>query len=62
MIEHYALKQSNVIDITHDILARDRNGREVVSRALKQFEDSNLIKLHRGKIEILDIKGLYRHQ
>ena len=63
LIEHYALKQSNVIDITHDILARDMGtAREVVSRALKQFEDSNLIKLHRGKIEILDIKGLYRHQ
>ena len=63
LIEHYALKQSNVIDITHDILARDMGtAREVVSRALKQFEDSNLIKLYRGKIEILDIKGLYRHQ
>lgn len=32
--------------------------REVVSRALKNFENQKLIKLSRGKINILDMKKL----
>ena len=43
-----------IIDITHDSIANKLNtSRVVVSRILKDLENKNKIKLHRGKIEIL---------
>lgn len=50
------LKQKNetLIEITHeDIASNLGTSRVVVSRVLKELEHKNLIKLHRGKIELL---------
>lgn len=50
------LKQKNkvLIEITHEEIASNLGtSRVVVSRVLKDLEHKNLIKLHRGKIEIL---------
>ena len=41
------------------MLARDAGtAREVVTRILKQFQNDGLVKLTRGKIEVLDASGL----
>ncbi|NOQ16408.1 MAG: helix-turn-helix domain-containing protein [Methyloprofundus sp.] len=46
---------SQEISITHQIIAEElASSREVISRLLKEFERNNLIKLSRGKIEIID--------
>ena len=50
------LKQKNetLIEITHEEIASNLGtSRVVVSRVLKDLEHKDLIKLHRGKIEIL---------
>lgn len=61
LLEHSTYYEDNIIKITHEDLARDLGtAREVVTRMLKQFEEENLIKMSRGKIEILDIKALSR--
>ncbi|WP_251388763.1 Crp/Fnr family transcriptional regulator [Mediterraneibacter agrestimuris] len=55
ILEHRALGGEDVLTITHDVLARDLGtAREVVSRLLKQFQMDGLVKLARGKIEVLD--------
>ena len=60
----YLLDKSSSGDIhhlyvTHEEIAREINtSREVASRVLKQLEEDEVIKLHRGKIEILDKKML----
>ncbi len=47
-------KDSNIIKTTHEKIAMELgSAREVISRKLKQFEKEGLIKLKRGKIEIL---------
>ena len=59
LLEHMALEESSELIITHDIIARDLGtAREVVTRLLKQFQTDGIVKLSRGKIEILDIKKL----
>ena len=59
LLEHRALENSDVLGITHEILARDAGtAREVVTRLLKQFQADGLVKLTRGKVEITDVKGL----
>ena len=59
LLEHRALENSDVLSITHEILARDAGtAREVVTRLLKQFQADGLVKLTRGKVEITDVKGL----
>ncbi|BCG65336.1 MAG: CRP/FNR family transcriptional regulator, anaerobic regulatory protein [Methyloprofundus sp.] len=46
---------SQKISITHQIIAEElASSREVISRLLKEFERNQLIKLSRGKIEIID--------
>lgn len=51
--------RGDVLNITHDVLARDAGtAREVVTRILKQFQNDGLVKLTRGKIEVLDAPGL----
>jgi CRP/FNR family transcriptional regulator len=51
--------QSNVIVTTHDTLATELgSAREVISRTLKQLKQEQLISLTRGKITIVDYKGL----
>lgn len=63
-IAMYLITKSNelnnsIISITHEEIAREINtSREVASRILKQLEEDKAIKLHRGKIEILNKKQL----
>ena len=48
-----------MLNNTQDVLARDAGtAREVVTRILKQFQNDGLVKLTRGKIEVLDASGL----
>lgn len=55
ILEHRALAGSDILAITHDVLARDiGTAREVVTRLLKQFQIDGLVKLTRGRIEVLD--------
>ena len=59
LLEHRALAGGDTLTITHDALARDLGtAREVVTRLLKQFQTDGLVKLSRGKIEVLDASGL----
>lgn len=59
LIELSALNNSPSLEITHDYLARELGtAREVVTRLLKQFQDDNVVKLSRNKIEILNIEQL----
>ena len=55
LLEHRAMEGSDVFPVTHEILARDAGtAREVVTRLLKQFQADGMVKLTRGKVEILD--------
>jgi CRP/FNR family transcriptional regulator len=48
-----------IIKMTHEELATELGtAREVISRLLKELELSGLVKLQRGSIEVLDVKGL----
>ena len=59
LLEHRVITGGDVLNITHDVLARDAGtAREVVTRILKQFQNDGLVKLTRGKIEVLDAPGL----
>lgn len=59
ILEHRALAGTDVLTITHDVLARDLGtAREVVTRLLKQFQLDGMVKLTRGKIEVLDAAKL----
>ena len=59
LLEHRGITGEDVLNITHDVLARDAGtAREVVTRILKQFQNDGLVKLTRGKIEVLDASGL----
>lgn len=59
LLEHRGLEGSDVIAVTHEMLARDAGtAREVVTRILRQFQSDGLVKLTRGKIEITDAAGL----
>lgn len=49
------------LTITHDQIAAELGtAREVVSRALKSFEKSGLLRLRRGKIEMIDWSHIER--
>lgn len=55
ILEHRALAGADTFAITHDVLARDiGTAREVVTRLLKQFQKDEMIRITRGKIEVLD--------
>lgn len=61
LLEHRAMEQSDVLKITHEALARDAGtAREVVTRILRQFQTDGLVKLTRGRIQILDAAALGR--
>lgn len=61
LMEHRALSGGEMLNITHETLAKDAGtAREVVTRVLKQFQKDGLVKLTRGKVEILDAAGLGR--
>ena len=52
----------NHLYVTHEEIAREINtSREVASRILKQLEDGGIIKLKRGKIDIIDKNVLKRY-
>lgn len=57
--EQSNIKQSDILKITHDEIARNLGtAREVVTRMLKYFSDESVVKLSRGVIEIKDRKKL----
>ena len=48
-------RTSDTLPVTHEALARDAGtAREVVTRLLKQFQADGLVRLTRGKVEIID--------
>lgn len=52
----------NHLYVTHEEIAREINtSREVASRVLKQLEDEGVIRLKRGKIDIIDKNVLKRY-
>ncbi len=59
LLEQKEMNGSNVLKFTHDDIAKNIGSvREVVSRTLKDFENRGIIKLSRGKLEILNSKNL----
>ena len=61
LLEHRGLSGKETISLTHETLAKDAGtAREVVTRILKQFQKDGLVRLTRGRIEILDVPGLGR--
>ncbi len=48
------LQNNTIIQTTHEELARELSStREVITRMLQQLENNKVLKLHRGKIELL---------
>lgn len=59
LVTEYEHKDSLDIFLTHEQIAKYiGSAREVVSRALKQFEKDKMVKLSRGGIRITDAKAL----
>lgn len=59
LLKRMSIEHSNEIQTTHEVIAGDiGSAREVVSRTLKNFQDIGFVKLSRGKIVVLDEKGL----
>lgn len=60
LLEQASLKQSDELDITHEVLARELGtAREVVTRLLKQFQIDGLVSLSRGNIKLDKEEELY---
>lgn len=54
LLEWLELQEQKTITITHDNLASHLGtSREIISRILKNFEEQGLVKLSRGKIELI---------
>lgn len=54
LLEYRAFEGSDTLNVTHEMIAKDLGtAREVVTRMLKQFQLDEVVKLSRGKIEIL---------
>lgn len=54
LLEWLELQEEKVITVTHDNLASHLGtSREIISRILKGFEEQGILKLSRGKIELL---------
>ena len=61
LVEEMEGANSTTLSLTHENIAREINStREVVTRMLKRFAQENIIKSHRGSIEILDPDRLRR--
>lgn len=59
LLEEYSDSQSRILSVTHEQLARHLgSAREVITRLLKYFVQEGLIRLSRGKIELLDLERL----
>ena len=54
ILEYLKNKNQKFIEVTHEYIANDLDtSRVVISRILKDLENKNIVKLHRGKIELL---------
>lgn len=59
LLEFLLTKNEQVIYITHDELSIELGTvREVITRKMKELEKQNLIKVLRGRVEIIDSEGL----
>lgn len=59
LIEEYSDAGGGILTVTHEELARHLgSAREVITRLLKYFSQEGLIRLSRGRIEILDMQRL----
>lgn len=59
LLEQSVLEDSRTLAVTHDTIAKNvGTAREVVSRSLKYLENDGLLKLSRGRIELIDLKKL----
>lgn len=59
LLEQSAIEGSDIINITHEIIAKNLgSAREVVSRMLKYFQSSDIVYVSRGSIEIKNRKKL----
>lgn len=59
LLEQRAIEESEVLVLTHEEIARNLgSAREVVTRMLNYFAAEGLVRLSRGKVEILDEKRL----
>ncbi len=53
------IEGTDILNITHETIGNHLgNPREVVTRMLKYFQNEGLVKLSRGKVEIIDKSGL----
>ncbi len=63
LLEESRLEDSLSLKITHEKIANHMGtAREVVTRMLRYFQKEGLVRLTRGTVEILDVKGLSRLQ
>ena len=59
LLEEADIEGKDEIHITHEIIGNHLGSpREVVTRMLKYFQNEGLVKLTRGAVELIDIKGL----
>jgi len=59
LIENAARHQSDIVNATHEQLAEEAGtAREVVTRVLREFSANGWVEVGRGKVKILDRKGL----
>ena len=59
LLEESALEDTRELKITHEKIANHMGtAREVVTRMLRYFQNEGLVKLTRGTVELVDIKGL----
>ncbi len=61
LLEESALEGSTSLKITHEKIANHMGtAREVVTRMLRYFQSEEMVKLTRGAVELVDVKGLER--
>ena len=61
LLGHRALSGSDTFSITHETQAKEAGtAREVVTRLLKQYQSDGLVRVARGRVEILDAGKLGR--
>ena len=59
LLEESEMEETLVLKITHERIAGHLGtAREVVTRMLRYFQGEGLVKLSRGTVELLDLKGL----
>lgn len=59
LISECNTEETDILEITHEKIANHLGtAREVVTRMLKYFQNEGMVKLSRGKIEIIDRKKL----